>query len=50
MEYRQRGLSQDRAFDKAVINYEECHNSTLDEIWLKEAYSVITAVQKDITQ
>jgi hypothetical protein len=45
MEYRQRGLSQDRAFNKAVINYEECHNSKLDGVWLQEAYDIVKAAE-----
>lgn len=48
MDYRQRGFDSARAFNKSVINYEECHNSTLDGLWYENAYNIVTAAEQGI--
>lgn len=37
-----------RAFNKAVINYEECHNESLDGIWYQHAFNIVSAAEKGL--
>jgi hypothetical protein len=46
--YIKDGHDSRRAFDKAVINYEECHNVTLDGLWYHHAFDIVSAAAKGL--